>query len=199
MNTTTQKHTQEQYYRYAQRAERNERTPNKDSHEYSRAQIMGHRALATLALAGAGAGVIAGLNYLDKMPTDLDAHNKPIDASISEITLVEGAEVRSSPSEDIYDIDKDNNVIGEVENKSDAANDAITLETPEGVRTEVQVTAYSPKSTYYGVDIDELKKAGVEITGKDNDGIGWINKNDIVNIVDSDYATDTTDTTAIEQ
>lgn len=139
---------------------------------------------ATLAVAAAG-GTIVGMKALMEIPTDSDMSHTPEDTSITQISLVEGAKVRANPGINEVPDDPDSNVIGSVENKSDAADDAITLVTPDGVRVRKNIVD-GQKDVFYGFDLDELKKAGIDITGKDNDNIGWVEQSQITDIVQND-------------
>lgn len=157
---------------------------NSDSHaEHSEQK---EKRSALLKKVGAGALAIAaaaGLKGLMDMPSDMDASGVPKDTSFTQVTLVEGAKIRSNPGINELPDDPEANVIGSIENKSDAANDAITLPTPDGIRIHENVTAQDGKSVFYGFSFDELKKAGIKLSNKDTDKIGWVEKSQVTDIV----------------
>ena len=139
---------------------------------------IGAGALALAAVAGGVKGIM-------EIPTDRDMSSTPEDTSISQVTAIEGAQVRANPGINEMPDDPNSNVIGSVENKSDTTDDAITLATPDGVRIYKNVVN-GQESVFYGFDIDELKEAGIDITGKDHDGIGWIQESQITDVVQNE-------------
>ena len=170
MNTATQTSEKFNNNLYAERSEQKEK----------RSDVLKKMAAGALVIAAA-----AGVKGIMEIPTDRDMSSTPEDTSISQVTAIEGAQVRANPGINEIPDDPNSNVIGSVENKSDAADDAITLATPDGVRVYKNVVN-GQESVFYGFDIDELKEAGIDITGKDHDGIGWIQESQITDVLQAE-------------
>lgn len=147
--------------------------------EIEKDRLENKRALAkkigiTAVTAAVGVGSLLGLKWVSELPTDASKTDLPIDSSIESITLSDNTDLLSHPGEADAVPNKGSDVVGTFESNTTDGSATVTIETPDGVRTEKVMDQSGAYVTYTGISLEDAKAAGIDIVGKDRDNIIWV-------------------------